>query len=77
MNSKSVRKVSYVISIWHELQHEGMAVWCGHLETAAGQYLNFGTLAELNRLLCELGGWMDPLTPGMPPQIGADLEPKT
>lgn len=61
MNSLSVpRKVSYIISIWREADQESVLCWKGDLETAAGQHLNFTSLAELNHLLCELGGWMDP-----------------
>jgi hypothetical protein len=54
------RKVAYVISIWREAEREASVCWKGDLETAAGQHLNFNTLAELNHLLCELGGWLDP-----------------
>jgi hypothetical protein len=56
----TTRKVSYVISIWREAEHESEFHWKGDLETAAGQHLNFASLAELNHLLCELGGWIDP-----------------
>src|SRR6185503_11584660 len=54
------RKVSYVVSIWREPQPDGVSAWRGSLETAAGQCFDFGALTELNRFLCELGGWMDP-----------------
>ena len=61
MNSLSAtRKVSYVVSIWREAEQESALCWKGDLETAAGQHLNFNSLAELNQLLCELGGWIDP-----------------
>lgn len=61
MNSLSTpRKVSYVISIWREAGPGSGVCWKGHLETVAGQHLNFTSLAELNHLLCELGGWIDP-----------------
>ncbi len=61
MNSLSAtRKVSYVISIWREVEHESTVFWKGDLETTAGQHLNFTSLAELNHLLSELGGWIDP-----------------
>jgi hypothetical protein len=61
MNSLSAtRKVSYVVSIWREAEQESALCWKGDLETAAGQHLNFTSLAELNHLLCELGGWIDP-----------------
>lgn len=54
------RKVSYVVSIWRETGQEPTPFWQGDLETTAGQHLNFTSLAELNHLLCELGGWIDP-----------------
>ena len=66
------RKVSYVIFIWHEPQQNGLSVWRGCLETAAGQRFDFGTLAELNRFLCELGGWMDPPISGPLLQAGSE-----
>jgi len=63
MNSlPAPRKVSYVISIWREAEHKSAPSWKGDLETAAGQHLNFTSLAELNHLLCELGSWIDPPT---------------
>jgi hypothetical protein len=63
MNSlPAPRKVSYIISIWREAEHEIGPSWKGDLETAAGQHLDFTSLAELNHLLCELGGWIDPST---------------
>jgi len=61
MNSlPTTRKVSYVVSIWREAEQESVFCWKGDLKTAAGQHLNFASLAELNHLLCELGGWIDP-----------------
>jgi hypothetical protein len=54
------RKVSYVLSIWREADQESVLCWKGNLETTARQHLNCTSLAELNRLLCELGGWIDP-----------------
>ena len=66
-----MRKVVYVICIWHEPQHDQATFWRGYLETAAGQRLEFDTLAELNRLLCELGGWIDPPTHMMPQEAGS------
>lgn len=58
----TTRKVSYVISIWREARQDSAFAWKGELETAAGQHLNFTSLAELNHLLGELGGWVDPPT---------------
>jgi hypothetical protein len=61
MNSfPAPRKVSSVLSIWREADQESVLCWKGDLETAAGQHLNLTSLAELNHLLCELGGWIDP-----------------
>ena len=56
-----LRQVVYVISIWSECQPNRPSLWHGSLKTAAGQQFDFSTLDELNHLLCELGGWMDPL----------------
>ncbi len=52
--------VSYVLSIWSERQPDLAPVWHGMLQLAGGQRWHFATLAELERLLCEVGGWMDP-----------------
>jgi hypothetical protein len=61
MNSlPASRKVSYVLSIWREADQDSVLCWKGDLETASGQHLHFTSLAELNHLLCELGGWIDP-----------------
>lgn len=43
--------------------------WHGSLKATAGQEWTFETLAELNYLLCEIGGWMDP-----PADIHAEAE---
>jgi hypothetical protein len=53
-------KVTYVLSIWSHRKREHPPLWCGSLETASGQRFDFATLAELNRLLCEVGGWAEP-----------------
>ena len=53
-------RTPYTISIWTEHERDSLPLWRGSLETASGQQWPFATLAELNRLLCELGGWMDP-----------------
>lgn len=61
MNSQPpLRQVTYVICIWREPQHDGAFVWRGALETKAGQRFEFARLAELEYLLCEVGGWIDP-----------------
>jgi len=56
----TTRRVAYVVSIWCETGQESKLHWKGDLKTVAGQHLNFASLAELNHLLCELGGWIDP-----------------
>ena len=63
MNVASIRRVSYLLSLRAERNAETPPRWHGTLETAAGQRFEFSTLAELDRLLCELGGWMDPPLP--------------
>ncbi len=59
-NPPPLRRVSYAISIWVERQADLSPQWRGALETQGGQRFGFGTLDELNYLLCELGGWIDP-----------------
>ena len=67
MNSLSAtRKVSYVVSSWREADQESALCWKGDLETTAGQHLIFTSLTELNHLLCELGGWIDPTAESAP-----------
>ena len=55
----TIHQVAYIISIRSEYQHLGSPIFRGTLETAAGQKFEFSTLAELNGLLCEIGGWID------------------
>ncbi len=60
MNRFDAPRVTYFrLGVWHQDQDEAQ-VWHGLIETAAEQCLYFDSLAGLNRLLCELGGWMDP-----------------
>ncbi len=59
------RRTLYLLTIWREERDE-ISVWHGFIETASKQRLYFGTLADLNQLLCELGGWMDPPIPTNP-----------
>jgi hypothetical protein len=60
----TIHQVKYVL--WIRSEHEPLSspVFHGTLETIAGQKFEFSTLAELNGLLCEIGGWIDtsPLT---------------
>ncbi len=58
-NSSTIHQVLYIISIRSEYQHSGSPTFRGTLETIAGQTFEFKTLAELNSLLCEIGGWID------------------
>jgi hypothetical protein len=56
----TVHQVTYTISIQSEHSRAGSPIFRGTLETGAGQKFEFNTLAELNRLLCEICGWADP-----------------
>ena len=60
MDTAAQRPATYLISIWPEHTADGLAVWRGALVTAAGQRLQFSTLAQLNRWLNELAGWQEP-----------------
>jgi hypothetical protein len=53
----TVHRKSYIISIWAERPAEGTPVWRGYLETTVGQRSYFASLADLNRMLRERGGW--------------------
>ncbi len=57
--TSAIHQVSYVISIRSEYRPSRSPVFHGTLETVAGQKFEFKTLAELNSLLCEIGGWID------------------
>ncbi|MGE5262824.1 MAG: hypothetical protein ACM3S0_05550 [Acidobacteriota bacterium] len=57
--SNTVHQAKYILSIQSEYQHWGPPVFRGMLETVAGQKFEFSTLDELNRLLYEVGGWID------------------
>jgi hypothetical protein len=61
------RPASFLISLWQENAQGGFSWWRGTLVTASEQRLHFSSLAELNRLLCELSGWQDPQS--TPPDI--------
>lgn len=68
------RSVSFLISLWLDHPDNGLPLRRGVLVTAADQRLHFSSLAELNRLLCELAGWQDP-SPGALSGDGGTLEP--
>jgi hypothetical protein len=57
--SSNIHQVSYIISIRSENPPLGSPIFCGTLEIVSGQKFEFGTIAELNSLLCEIGGWID------------------
>jgi hypothetical protein len=63
-DNATVHRVTYIISVRSKYPPLGSPVFHGTLETAAGQKFEFSTLAELNGLMCEIGGWIDapPLT---------------
>lgn len=54
------RPVSFLISLWLDDSAPDVPLWRGALVTTAEQRLHFSSLAELNRLLCELAGWQEP-----------------
>jgi hypothetical protein len=58
-DSSTIHQVTYIISIRSEYQQLGSPLFRGTLEIVTGQKFEFGTLAELNGLLCEIGGWID------------------
>lgn len=51
--------MTYTISIRSKYQGRGTPIFHGTLETIARQKFEFRTLAELNRLLCDVCGWID------------------
>ncbi len=59
-NLPTSHRVTYHISIWVESRDDEKPIWRGSFETGSGQSLDFSTMAELGRFLCELGGWVDP-----------------
>ncbi len=67
-----IHQVAYIISIRSEHTRLGPRVFRGTLQVVAGQQFEFTTLAELNNLLCEVGGWID-----MPPEADEEGEIET
>ncbi len=59
-NAQPVHPVSYVLTIWSERHADLPTVWQGLIQMRGGQHFHFATLAELERLLSEIGGWTDP-----------------
>lgn len=54
------RSMMFVLSVWKELSSDVVTVCHGSLKATTGQEWTFETLAELDYLLCEIGGWMEP-----------------
>ena len=61
--SSTIHHMKYILWIRSEHEPQHSPVFRGTLETIAGQKFEFNTLAELNGLLCEVGGWIDTLGP--------------
>lgn len=60
-NSSTIHQVTYAIRIRSQYPERRSPVFRGTLETRTGQKFEFSTLAELDGLLCEVCGWIDPL----------------
>ncbi len=60
-DSSTIHQVKYILWIRSEYKTLSSPVFLGTLETLSGQQFEFSTLAELNGLLCEIGGWVDTL----------------
>ncbi len=56
----TIRRRIWTVSIWMQDSDDDPPTWAGLLQTRTGQEWPFHSLAELNRLLYELGGWIDP-----------------
>ncbi len=57
-------RATFVLLIWPELQRGRSPRWRGALETARGERHYFGSLAELARLVRDMGGWADAFPEG-------------
>lgn len=68
--SSSVHQMKYILWIRSEYKLLSNPLFYGMLETISGQKFEFSTLAELNGLLCEIGGWID-----TPPLANGGSEP--
>lgn len=62
------RRAAFILTIWAETVPAEAAAWRGYLENANGQRHYFASLAGLNRLLIESGGWEDPASREAPPE---------
>lgn len=58
-------RAAFILTLWSE----HASAWRGVLETADGRRRYFLSLADLNQLLREVSGWVDPdnASPGAPP----------
>ena len=55
----SAGRAAFILVIWPEEQTDDLPLWRGALESGHGVRKYFRSLNELNRLLSELGGWVD------------------
>ena len=55
---------AFILLIWPELQSDFPPVWRGMLEDLAGEKCYFDSLAQLQQLIGERGGWVE--TPAAP-----------
>ena len=60
-NIPSPGRTAFILVIWPEQQTGNAPKWRGALESGGGVRNYFRSLQELNRLLSELGGWVDGL----------------
>lgn len=59
------RRAAFILTIWAETVPADAPTWRGYLEGGDGQRRYFASLAGLNQLLIEVGGWVDlPLSTG-------------
>ena len=59
LGTSTSHQVIYTLSIRSIHYPLGPPIFHGTLETLGGQKFEFSTLFELNRLLCEICGWID------------------
>ena len=53
-------RAASILTIWADAMASPAQAWRGYLESGDGRRQYFRTLADLNRLLVEGGGWVDP-----------------
>jgi len=59
----SAGRTAFILVIWPEQQTDDPPIWRGALESGRGVRRYFRSLQDLNRLLYELGGWVDHADP--------------